>query len=379
MSESQERDCDEEVLRALATVVEPVLAYDLVALGLVERTKKSFGRGEVTVRLPIKPYPFREELIASTSAALSTTSDFRRAKVTLVDADDASQRRLEAVLLGLLPAGATEAITERRPSFAVASSPTRILGISSGKGGVGKSSVTVNLALALARLGKRVGILDADIYGFSIPKMLGVEETPALVGSFMVPPRSFGVSCMSIGFFLDEDSPVVWRGPMLHKALEQFVVDVFWGPLDFLVVDMPPGTGDVVLSLGEFLPRCEIYVVTTPQRAAHAVAQRSAFAAKKLKLPLRGVIENMSYFVGHDGERYEIFGSGGGEELASVLSLPLLAQVPLEVSVRDGGDRGEPVVVSDPEGAAAQVFVELAQKIAAFGAPRRYRQELKIS
>jgi ATP-binding protein involved in chromosome partitioning len=376
---SQEREIDEEVLAALSSVFEPVLAFDLVTLGLLERTKKSFGRSEVVLRLPLDAYPYGEELLESVSEALGSTSSFRRAKVTFLEADEASRQRLEAQLLKLLPEGAIEAIEQRRPSFSVASSRTRILGISSGKGGVGKSSVTVNLALALARMGKRVGILDADIYGFSVPKMLGVNESPALVGRLMVPPRAFGVSCMSIGFFLDDDSPVVWRGPMLHKALEQFVVDVFWGPLDYLVVDMPPGTGDVVLSLGEFLPRCEIYVVTTPQPAAYGVAQRSALAAKKLKLPLRGVIENMSYFVAHDGERYEIFGNGGGEALASTLSLPLLAQIPLEVALRGGGDSGRPVVISDPTSTAARVFSELAARIAAVGAPRRYRQELKIS
>ena len=188
----------------------------------------------------------------------------------------------------------------------------RVLGISSGKGGVGKSSVTVNLAVALAAAGHDVAILDADVYGFSVPKMLGITAPPVVIDKLIVPPVAHGVKCISMGFFADDDQPVIWRGPMLHKALEQFLTDVYWGEPDYLLVDMPPGTGDVALSMAQFTPRSETFVVTTPQPAAQRVAQRSALMAEKVNLEIKGVIENMSWFTGDDGRRYEIFGSGGG-------------------------------------------------------------------
>ncbi|MHB1446009.1 MAG: Mrp/NBP35 family ATP-binding protein [Acidimicrobiales bacterium] len=256
---------------------------------------------------------------------------------------------------------------------------TRVLGISSGKGGVGKSSVTVNLAVTLTARGHRVGILDADVYGYSIPRMLGLTEVPEVESEQIIPPQAFGVSVVSIGFFVGEDQPVMWRGPMLHKALEQFLVDVAWGEPDFLLVDMPPGTGDVALSMAQFLPRCEFFVVTTPQAAAQRVAQKTAFMARKLKLPLRGVIENMSWFTGDDAKRYELFGSGGGQALADDLNVPLLGQIPLVPSVREGGDSGVPVTVSDPDGEAARAFAAVAQRIEQMGPARIYRSELKVN
>ena len=218
------------------------------------------------------------------------------------------------------PAGKQQPIgheSGRANAFMDPSSSTRVIGVSSGKGGVGKSSVTVNLAISLAKAGYDVGILDADVYGFSIPAMLGIDADPAVRDEKMLPPVAYGVRCMSIGFFIDDDQPVMWRGPMLHKALEQFLVDVDWGDPDFLLVDMPPGTGDVALSMAQYLPASEVYVVTTPQPAARRVAQRTAYMAKKINLPLRGVIENMSWFTGDDGKRYELFGSGGGRQLAA--------------------------------------------------------------
>ena len=195
------------------------------------------------------------------------------------------------------------------PRFLQAGSRTRLIGISSGKGGVGKSSVTVNLAVALAQAGHRVGILDADVYGFSVPKMLGADHDPVVLGDLVIPTTAHGVRVLSMGFFVPDDQPVIWRGPMLHKAIEQFLGDAYWGEPDFLLVDMPPGTGDVTLSLAQVMPRSEILVVTTPQPAAQRVAQRSAYAARKLRLSVRGVIENMSWFTGDDGTRYELFGA----------------------------------------------------------------------
>src|SRR5439155_24125158 len=236
-----------------------------------------------------------------------------------------------------------------RPIPFAEGSRTRVLGISSGKGGVGKSSVTVNLAIALAKRGHEVAILDADVYGFSVPKMLGLAQEPVIIDQMIVPPVAYDVKVISMGFFAGEDQPVIWRGPMLHKALEQFLTDVYWGEPDFLLVDMPPGTGDIALSVAQFMPRSEVYVVTTPQPAAQRVAQRSALMARKVHLGVAGVIENMSWFTGDDGKRYEIFGQGGGQQLADQLEVPLVGQVPLVTALREGGDDGRPIVATEPD------------------------------
>ena len=231
---------------------------------------------------------------------------------------------------------------------------TRVLAIASGKGGVGKSSVTTNLAIALAQRGKDVAALDADVWGFSMPRMLGIEAPPELDDDkAIIPPEAHGVRLISMGFFVPENQAVIWRGPMLHKALEQFITDVKWGEPDYLLIDMPPGTGDVSISMSQFLPRAEVIVVTTPQVAAQSVAQRAAAMSEKVELDLIGVIENMSWFRGDDGKAYEIFGSGGGKELADHLDVPLLGKVPLVTELREGGDSGMPIVVTDPESEAA--------------------------
>ncbi|MBV9934898.1 MAG: Mrp/NBP35 family ATP-binding protein, partial [Actinobacteria bacterium] len=260
-----------------------------------------------------------------------------------------------------------------------ADSGTRILAVASGKGGVGKSSVSANLAIALARRGHRVAAVDADVWGFSLPRMLGVDRPPGLVDDVIVPPRVHGVQLVSMGFFAREDQAVIWRGPMLHKALEQFLTDVHWGDPDQLVVDLPPGTGDVSLSMAQYIPRSEIYVVTTPQAAAQRVAQRTAYMAKKVNMVVRGVIENMSWFTGDDGKRYEIFGTGGGRSLAEKLEVPLLGQIPLVPDLREGGDVGLPVTVSDPDGEASRAFEALAKEIVSRGPSRIYRSELSLS
>jgi ATP-binding protein involved in chromosome partitioning len=223
-----------------------------------------------------------------------------------------------------------------------------------------------------------VGILDADVYGFSVPGMLGVDTDPLIIGDLVVPPTANRVRCLSMGYFVADDTPVIWRGPMLHKALEQFLVDAYWGEPDFLLIDMPPGTGDVTLSLGQYLTKTEVYVVTTPQPAAERVAQRSAYAARKLKLTVRGVIENMSWFTADDGTRYELFGAGGGQQLADELGVPLLAQVPLVSALRQGGDVGIPMVVAEPDGEVAGVFNALADSIVGLGPARVYRSELTV-
>jgi ATP-binding protein involved in chromosome partitioning len=222
-------------------------------------------------------------------------------------------------------------------------------------------------------------VVDADVWGFSIPRMLGITHPPVVIDEMLVPPESHGVRCISMGFFAADDQPVIWRGPMLHKALEQFLTDVFWDDPDYLVVDLPPGTGDISLSLSQFLPRAEVYVVTTPQPAAQRVAQRAAFMAQKVHLEVKGVVENMSWFTGDDGTRYELFGAGGGDELAHRLEVPLLGRVPLVPELRAGSDSGAPIVATDPDGEAASVFATIAERVDVELAPKRiYRSELKI-
>ena len=242
-------------------------------------------------------------------------------------------------------------------------SKNRVIAVASGKGGVGKSSLTTNLAIALAAAGKKVGALDADVWGFSMPRMLGIDSPPEVVGEKIIPPEQHGVKLISMGYFAREDQSVMWRGPMLHKALEQFLTDVEWGELDYLIIDMPPGTGDVSLSIAQFLPKSEMIVVTTPQKAAQSVAQRAAFMAETVDIHLIGVIENMSYFTGDDGVKYHIFGQGGGKLLADKLSIPFLGEVPLESQLRIGGDQGIPIVISDPDSESAKAIENIAKSI----------------
>ena len=250
--------------------------------------------------------------------------------------------------------------------------------ISSGKGGVGKSSVTTNLAVALAAKGFKVGIVDADIYGFSIPRMLGADRDPVVIDNMLLPPEAHGVRCISIGYFVPDGEAVIWRGPMLHKALEQFLTDVFWDEPDYLLIDMPPGTGDIALSLSQYLPKAEVLVVTTPQPAAQKVARLSAAMAKKVNLPVRGVIENMSWFTGDDGKRYELFGAGGGKELADELDVPLMAQIPLVAQLREGGDDGQPIAAVAPKSEAGAAFHALADQIVAMRPKRIFSSKLKL-
>ena len=262
--------------------------------------------------------------------------------------------------------------------FAEANVATRVMLIASGKGGVGKSSVTTNLAVALAARGRGVAVIDADVWGFSIPRMLGVDNPPTVVDEMLIPPEAHGVRCISMGFFADEDQPVIWRGPMLHKALEQFLTDVRWDEPDYLLVDLPPGTGDIAISLAGFLPTAEMYVVTTPQPAAQTVAQRAALMADKVNLKVHGVIENMSWFTGDDGTRYELFGSGGGAHLAERMGVPLIGNVPLVPAMREGGDIGQPVAV-DARSEAGGVFAEMARVVDVDLRPtKRRHRELKI-
>ncbi len=353
-------------LRArLGAIREPQLVRGLGELGFLG----TVSADAVELVLPIVAWPNRawlEEEIAETAPGV-------RVSVRAMDEDE--RLTLRHFLRGEMVAEGEDA---GAPRITGRLSRTRVLGISSGKGGVGKSSVTVNLAIALAQAGHQVGILDADVYGFSLPKMLGADHDPIVLGDTVIPTLAHGVRCVSMGYFVPDEQPVIWRGPMLHKAIEQLVTEAWWDEPDFLLIDMPPGTGDVALTLSEILPRVEMYVVTTPQPAAQRVAQRSAYAARALKLSVRGVIENMSWFVGDDGQRYEIFGAGGGAKLASDLGIPLLGQIPLDPRLRSGGDLGDPVVVYEPESDVALAFTELAATIVRQGPARVYRQELKL-
>jgi ATP-binding protein involved in chromosome partitioning len=383
---------EEQVLEALRPVMDPELHLSIVDLDMVKGVAIRGSQVAITVALTVAGCPMQTEIRERVTAALAPLPEIDDVTVDLTVMSEAELARVrDKMRAGHATGGAGAGHAHTGPGgqrlgheegranpFQDPTSPTRILGISSGKGGVGKSSVSVNLAVALARQGHEVGILDADVYGFSVPKMLGIDHDPVVIDDMIVPPVAFEVKCISIGFFVDDDQPVMWRGPMLHKALEQFLVDVYWGDLDFLLVDMPPGTGDVALSMAQYLPRSEVYVVTTPQPAAQRVAQRTAYMAKKINLPLRGVIENMSWFTADDGTRYELFGRGGGAMLAADLGIPLLGQIPLVPALREGGDVGRPVTLVDPMGEAAEAFDAVASEVTSRGASRVFHPELTI-
>ncbi|HZP31252.1 MAG TPA: Mrp/NBP35 family ATP-binding protein [Acidimicrobiia bacterium] len=372
---------------ALQRVEEPELGRSIVELGMVQGVAADGATVVVALALPIPDEAIRDELVARVRAALAPVGGIERVEVDVRPMREDELPAVARVLKGEPPpdplrvvdaAAAQREAARPRPNPFV-DARTRVLAISSGKGGVGKSSVTTNLSIALAQRGRRVAAVDADVWGFSMPRMLGVQHPPALIDDVIVPPSANGVRLISMGFFAGEEQAVIWRGPMLHKALEQFLTDVHWGEPDFLVVDMPPGTGDVALSMAQFLPRAEVIVVTTPQPAAQRVAQRSAAMAAKVELQVVGVIENMSWFRGDDGKVYELFGSGGGAELAGQLGVPLLGQIPLVPALRAGGDEGRPIVVADPDSEAAGVFRAIAERVDVELAPSRiHHPELRI-
>ena len=373
-----------QVLEALRPVQDPELHRSIVDLDMVRRIEINGPQVAVTVALTIAGCPLRAEITNRVTGAVTALDGVEGLDLDFTVMTDDERAALRTKLHG--DPGATAGSQQahghaegREIPFADPGSKTRVLLIASGKGGVGKSSVTTNLSVALARRGKDVAVVDADVWGFSIPRMLGVRHAPVVIDQMLVPPEAHGVRCISMGFFAAEDQPVIWRGPMLHKALEQFLTDVFWDDPDFLVIDLPPGTGDISLSLSQFLPRAEVYVVTTPQPAAQRVAQRAAFMSQKVNLEVKGIIENMSWFTGDDGKRYELFGAGGGADLAQRLEVPLLGQVPLVPELRIGSDSGAPIVAVDPHGEAAQVFAQIAETIDVELAPKRiYHSELRI-
>ncbi|MDX6516449.1 MAG: ATP-binding protein involved in chromosome partitioning [Gaiellaceae bacterium] len=342
----------EAILEALSNVIDPELRKPVTELDMVRAIEIDGGRVGVTIALTVAGCPLRNSFedqvrqhvgglpgVESVALAFDVMTPEERSTLTT---------KLRG---GVEPRGEGLSLDAR----------TRVLAICSGKGGVGKSTLTTNIAAALVARGEQVGLLDADVYGFSIPHMLAATEKPIVIDKMIVPPVKHGLKLMSIGFFLDENKPIMWRGPMLHRALEQFLKDVHWGELDTLVVDMPPGTGDVAISLGQMLPRAEVVVVTTPQPLAQEVAIRAAMMANTTGMRLIGVVENMSAMA--DG--LEVFGSGGGNALAERLGVPLLGQVPLDPRIREQGDAGEPLVSADPESESAQTIQAIADRVAA--------------
>jgi ATP-binding protein involved in chromosome partitioning len=329
----------DDILTALGKVIDPELRRPVTELGMVRGVELDGGHVTVTIALTVAGCPLRSSFEDQVREHVATLPGVEGVDLAF----DVMSPDERAALTTRLRGGAPERGIQIAPT-------TRVLAVASGKGGVGKSSLTVNIAAALAATGKEVGIVDADIYGHSIPHMLGIDQKPVVVDKMIVPPVAHDMRLMSIGFFLDDNQPVMWRGPMLHRALEQFLQDVHWGELDVLVVDMPPGTGDVSISLGQLLPRAECVIVTTPQPLAQEVASRAATMAQKTGMRIVGVIENMTS---------EIFGSGGGERLASELGVPFLGSVPLDPALREACDAGHPHVT--PEIAAIAEAIDASR------------------
>ena len=345
---------------ALATVEDPEIHKPITELGMVESVDVSeSGHVAVTILLTIAGCPLKAKLTEDTTKAVMAVDGVTGVQVNLGVMNDEQRKNLREQLKGSSP--------EREIPFAKPGSMTRVYAVASGKGGVGKSSVTTNLAAALAEQGLKVGVVDADIYGFSVPRMLGVAHRPTQVDDMILPPEAHDVKVISIGMFVPGNQPVVWRGPMLHRALQQFLADVFWGDLDVLLLDLPPGTGDIAISVAQLIPTAEILVVTTPQQAAAEVAERAGAIALQTKQHVAGVIENMSWLELPDGTRQEIFGAGGGATVAESLTqsigapVELLGQIPLDTTLREGADHGIPVVVGHPDAPAAVALRGIAK------------------
>ncbi|MEU8610650.1 Mrp/NBP35 family ATP-binding protein [Actinoplanes sp. NPDC048791] len=355
---------EDAIQAALATVDDPEIRRPITELGMVKGFTVAGSGVKVELLLTVAGCPLRDKLTNDITAAVTAIPGITTVEIDFGVMTEEQRKSLQATLRG----GGESA--EPVIPFAQPGSKTRVYAVASGKGGVGKSSVTVNLAAALAKRGLSVGVVDADIYGHSVPRMLGVEGRPTRVEDMIMPPQSHGVKVISIGMFTSGNAAVVWRGPMLHRALQQFLADVFWGDLDVLLLDLPPGTGDVAISLAQLLPNAEILVVTTPQMAAAEVAERAGAIVQQTHQRLVGVVENMSWLELPDGTRMEVFGAGGGQTVADSLtktvgaSVPLLGQIPLDTRVREAGDAGTPVVLADPESPAAQALDAVADRLA---------------
>ena len=353
-----------EVIQALSGVLDPEIKRPITELGMVKGVEIASGAVRVEVWLTVAGCPMRDTITREVTAAVSKMPGVTGVRVDLDVMSEEQRKSLQTQLRG--------GRAEPEIPFAQPTSLTRVFAVASGKGGVGKSSMTVNLAASLAAAGQKVGVIDADIYGHSVPRMLGVTGRPTPVENMIMPPSAHDVKVISIGMFTKGNTPVVWRGPMLHRALQQFLADVYWGDLDVLLLDLPPGTGDVAISVAQMLPAAELLIVTTPQLAAAEVAERAGAMASQTQQRIAGVIENMSYLVcGHCGEKEFIFGSGGGEAVAEALTrlagtpVPLLGQVPLDTRLREGGDAGVPLVLSAPDAPAALALTKIAAELGA--------------
>lgn len=353
---------EQSVRAALGTVQDPEIHKPITELGMVKSVEiAADGTVAVAVYLTVAGCPLRDKITSDVTRAVSALPGVTGVRVQLDVMSEEQRRALQTQLRGGHPA--------REVPFSRPDSLTRVYAVASGKGGVGKSSVTVNLAAALAGSGLAVGVVDADIYGHSIPRMLGVTGRPTRVEEMILPPTAYGVKVVSIGMF-SNGKPVTWRGPMLHRALEQFLTDFYWGDLDVLLLDLPPGTGDIAISLGQLIPSAELLVVTTPQLAAHEVAERAGAAALQLRQTVAGVVENMAGLpCPHCGDLIEVFGSGGGAAVAEALSrtfgapVPLLGSVPIDLRLRAGGDAGRPLVLADPDAPAAKELRAVAERL----------------
>jgi len=335
----------DDILKALEGVIDPELRRPVTELDMVREIGIAGNHVAVTIALTVAGCPLRSSFEQQVQDVLRDVPGIASVSLGFDVMTPEEREALTTKLRG--------GVSARSKGLSLDAS-TRVVAVCSGKGGVGKSTLSANLAVALSQLGQRTGILDADVYGHSIPHILGIHQKPVLVDRMIVPPVQGDLKLMSIGFFLDDNEPVMWRGPMLHRALEQFLSDVHWGELDVLVVDMPPGTGDVAISLGQLLPRAEAIVVTTPQPAAQEVAARAGIMAQKTSMRLIGVVENMAG---------DVFGTGGGEQLAEKLGIPLLGRVPLDPLVRECGDTGEPVAGAAPESSAAHELCRIAERV----------------
>lgn len=351
----------ETVTEALRTVIDPEIRRNIVELDMVSDISIDGGRVTVGVLLTIAGCPLKDTITRDTEAAVGKVAGVTEVTVQLGTMTPEQRTAMREKLQGT---------GVREIPFAKPDSLTKVYAIASGKGGVGKSSVTANLAAALAKQGLRVGLVDADIHGFSIPTMFGLTGQPTRVDEMIIPQVAHGVKVMSIGMFVPGNQAVVWRGPMLHRALQQFLTDVFWGDLDILLLDLPPGTGDIAISVAQLLPDSELLVITTPQQASAQVAERAGAIATQTHQPIAGVVENMSWMEMPDGTRMEVFGSGGGQVVAANLAettgteVELLTQIPLDTAVREGSDIGTPVVLSAPDSPAAQALETLATRLA---------------
>ena len=351
-----------EILAALEKVMDPELGRPITELGMVKSATRNGSEATVDIALTVAGCPLGATIENDTRRAVLDVDGIDTVTVNLGVMTDQERRELRIKLRGS---------DDPTIPFNDPQSTTRIFAVASGKGGVGKSSITANLAVALAAKGLSVGILDADIYGHSIPGIMGTTQVPQQVDSMIVPPLAHGVKVISIGQFVPDNAPIAWRGPMLHRAIQQFLTDVFWGDLDVLLLDLPPGTGDIALSVAQLTPSARLLVVTTPQAAAADVAERAGSIAEQTHQPVAGVIENMGAMVLPDGSTLDVFGSGGGQEVADRLSdilgkdVALIGSIPLDPEVRKGGDSGAPVVVSQPDSPAAVALKEIADTLAA--------------